>query len=139
MNTLVIHPADKSTDFLKPIYQNSLDTTVLTGGTKVEVNKAIESHDRIMMMGHGSPYGLFTVGKFKSENGYVIDGTTVKLLKDKECIFIWCNADAFTNKHGLDGLYSGMFISEVSEAYYCGLPYTSQEEVDQSNHGFFLL
>jgi hypothetical protein len=29
-----------------------------------------------------------------------------------------------------------MFISEVGEAYYCGLPYTKQEEVDESNFGF---
>ena len=29
-----------------------------------------------------------------------------------------------------------MFISEVGEAYYCGLPGTEQEVVDESNYGF---
>jgi hypothetical protein len=29
-----------------------------------------------------------------------------------------------------------MFISEVGEALYCGLPGTQQEEVDESNYGF---
>ena len=29
-----------------------------------------------------------------------------------------------------------MFISEVGEAYYCGLPCTKQPEVDESNFKF---
>ena len=29
-----------------------------------------------------------------------------------------------------------MFISEVGEAAYCGLPNTQQSEVDESNYGF---
>jgi hypothetical protein len=29
-----------------------------------------------------------------------------------------------------------MFISEVGEAHYCGLPGTKQEVVDESNYGF---
>jgi hypothetical protein len=36
----------------------------------------------------------------------------------------------------LKGFYSGMFISEVGEALYCGLPGTQQDEVDESNYGF---
>ena len=60
----------------------------------------------------------------------------VEELSSKECIFIWCNADQFVTKHNLKGLYSGMFISEVSEAYYCGLPGTPQSVVDTSNDSF---
>jgi hypothetical protein len=36
----------------------------------------------------------------------------------------------------LEGFYSGMFISEVGEALYCGLPATEQDQVDESNYGF---
>ena len=146
MKTLIIHPDDRSTDFLKPIYENVTDATVVTGGlTKSEVNQLIEQHDRIYMMGHGSPSGLFAVGKFLSNStvyghtygaGFVIDHATVELLRNKECIFIWCNADQFVKKHNLKGLYSGMFISEVGEAHYCGLPNTPQSIVDMSNDSF---
>ena len=144
MKTLVIHPEDRSTDFLKPIYEHVTDATVITGGlTKSEVNKLIEQHDRIYMMGHGSPSGLFAVGKFLPDSiahgygpGFIIGHDTVDLLSTKECIFIWCNADQFVTKHNLKGLYSGMFISEVSEAYYCGLPGTPQSVVDTSNDSF---
>ncbi len=88
-----------------------------------------------MMMGHGSPSGLFSIGKFDS--AYAIDESLVELLKKKECVFIWCNADKFIDRYNLKGLYSGMFISEVSEAAYCGF-FTNQSTVDESNNSFAL-
>lgn len=137
MKTLIIHPDDRSTDFLKPIYSNIQDATVLTGGTtKENVAEMIKTHDIIMMMGHGSPWGLFSVGRFIGSNGYVIDYTTVELLRNKQNVFIWCNADKFVNRYDLNGFYSGMFISEVGEATYCGLPGTTQDVVDESNNTF---
>jgi hypothetical protein len=134
--TLIIHPEDRSTHFLSPIYANISNVTILRSGTKEQVNEEITKHDRIMMMGHGSPWGLFSVGRFIGSNGYVIDHDTVELLRNKQNVFIWCNADKFVNKHQLEGLYSGMFISEVGEAIYCGLPGTAQEVVDESNNTF---
>ena len=134
---LVIHPTDRSTDFLKPIYANISDATIMNGGIgKGQVAQAIYEHERIIMMGHGSPFGLFSVGQFFGKNGYVIDDTMVPLLLEKECIAIWCNADKFMTRYELNGFYSGMFISEVGEAIYCGLPGTLQETVDTSNHYF---
>ena len=106
------------------------------GVSKDQVAKAINEHDRIIMLGHGSPYGLFSIGQFTGNNGYVIDESMVPLLLDKECISIWCNADQFMNKHQLYGFYSGMFISEVGEAMYCGLPGMEQETVTTSNNYF---
>jgi len=137
MTNLVIHPTDRSTDFLKPIYANITDATILHSGVnKAQIAKLISEHDRIIMLGHGSIHGLFSIGQFDGENGYVIDSTMVPLLYEKECISIWCNADQFMNKHELNGFYSGMFISEVGEATYCGLPGTEQETVTASNDYF---
>lgn len=134
MKTLVIHPSDRSTDFLRPIYQPLKQYTVITGGTRKEINDLINSHDRIMMMGHGAPSGLFSVGQFDS--AYAIDLHTVPLLRNKECVFIWCNADKFVNGFNLTGLYSGMFVSEVGEAAFMGLGVVSQRVVDESNNKF---
>jgi hypothetical protein len=136
ITTLIIHPEDKTTDFLKSIYANISEATIITSGTKEQVNEEIKNHDRIIMMGHGSPYGLFSVGRFINSNGYVIDHTTVNLLRGKENIFIWCNADKFVRTHQLEGFYSGMFISEVVEAVMCGVDSVSQEIVDESNNSF---
>jgi len=132
--TLIIHPLDSSTDFLKPIYAKVSNATIITSGNRKQVNKEITKHDRIMMMGHGSPWGLFSVNQF--DGSYIIDYDTVPLFEDRECMFIWCNADKFVERYELNGLYSGMFISEVGEAYACGLPNTSQDVVDESNNTF---
>ena len=138
MKTLIIHPADDSTTFLDIVYAPIQDKTVITGGiTKTEVMKLIGEHDRVMMMGHGSPGGLFSCGQFGTSGGYIIDQSAIPYLRSKsDNVFIWCNADKFVETYQLQGFYSGMFISEVGEAYYCGLPGTEQEQVDESNYGF---
>lgn len=135
MKTLVIHPKDKSTDFLKPIYENIPNKTIITGGkTKDEVKELIVSHDRVIMLGHGCPSGLFSVGQFPF--GMVINHEMVEVLNEKsENIYIWCNSDLFVNKYGLKGFFSGMFISEVGESKFCGVP-SNQEVVDESNNLF---
>lgn len=138
MTTLIIHPEDPSTSFLDIVYSGIPDKTLVTGGINAnELVEMVKNHDRIMMMGHGSPWGLFSVGKFKDTGAYVVDNSLVWLLSQKKNnVYIWCNADQFVKRHQLGGFYSGMFISEVGEAYYCGLPGTTQDIVDESNFGF---
>ena len=133
MRTLVIHPHDTSTHFLKSIYENIPNKTVITGGmTIAEVENLILMHDRIIMMGHGSPNGLFGINFNRS---YIIDRDTVDLLKNKECIFIWCHADLFVKEHNLKGFHSGMFVSEVGEALIYKLK-GDKKLVNESNNTF---
>lgn len=136
IKTLVIHPDDRSTDFLRPIYQHLDDATILTGGkTKDEVRELIEQHDQVIMLGHGSPNGLFSCGNFGS-SVMIIDHSMVAALGSKKNnIYIWCNADQFVNMYYLKGFYTGMFISEYSEASYCGVS-SFKGEVEQSNDLF---
>jgi len=141
MKTLVIHPHDASTNFLSPIYAGLDNVTLVTDSwPQNQIQEAIQTHDQVMMMGHGSPSGLFAVGQFPTNSpfaSYVIGTGMVEALSQKDnSIFIWCNADQFVNRHMLKGFYTGMFISETGEAAYCGLPGTPQYIVDESNHGF---
>jgi hypothetical protein len=138
MKTLIIHPKDESTDFLKVIYEGMKDITVLTGDgiNQEELRTIIPDYDRVMIMGHGSPYGLLTAGGFVGFRGHIIDNTFVKLLQNNpNNVYIWCNADVFVNQYNLQGFHTGMFISEVGEALYFRI-ITDQETVDQSNYGF---
>ncbi len=83
MKTLIIHPKDKSTAFLNIVYKNIPEATVITGGVSIKrLKQMIDAHDRVMMMGHESPYGLFSVGKFKA-GWYIIDQRMVDALKTK--------------------------------------------------------
>lgn len=136
--TLVIHPEDVSTDFLKPIYSRITNKIVLTSNLNEEgIKMQILDSNRIMMMGHGTPSGLLHVGKFVSISPFVIDNRYLPELQQKKySIFIWCNADQFVEKNNLHGFYTGMFISEIGEARYCGLGNVAQETIDESNDLF---
>jgi hypothetical protein len=81
------------------------------------------------MMGHGYPGGLFFT---------CINSQMVYLLRQKECVCIWCNADQFVRRYNLKGFFTGMFISEVGEAAGRGIT-VGQEEVTASNNLFAVL
>lgn len=132
MRTLVIHPDDRSTDFLRAVYENIEDKTVITGGvSQVDVDFQILNHERVIMLGHGTPNGLLSVGKFKNTDGYIIDAMSAEYLKrTKENIYIWCYASDFVKKYNLKGFASGMFISEVHEATMNGIYGQTKEAVD---------
>ena len=138
MKTLVIHPEDSTTAFLKQIYEQVHNKTVINGGISKETLKhLIVSHDRIMMMGHGSPGGLLSAGCFPGAGMYIIDNMTIPLLrKMSNNVYIWCNADWFVNQYDLEGFYSGMFVSEVGEASSMGLSGVEQSDIEQSNISF---
>jgi len=138
MKTLIIHPKDESTDFLSIIYNGMKDITVLTGDgiRQDEIRTIIPDYDRVMIMGHGSPYGLLTAGGFQGNRGHIIDDSFAKVLSNNpNNVYIWCNADVFVNRFKLQGFHTGMFISEVGEASYFGITAT-QSEVDLSNEIF---
>lgn len=147
MNILIIHPNDRTTDFLKSIYaplltlsevkESGYNVTVITGSkTKDEVRSLIEEADQIIVLGHGSSYGLLAMGKFDTKSIYIIDDTMVAALGNKPNIYIWCNADRFVNRYHLKGFFSGMFISEVQEATYERVYGIDQEMVTESNDLF---
>jgi hypothetical protein len=130
VDTLVFHMEDRSTDFLKPIYEGR-GYPVITGSISLEeARRLIKAHRRVFMLGHGGPSGLFMRGFFAG------DREIGDLLAEKEDgLYIWCNADAFAHRNKLTGLVSGMFISEVGEARIFGIQAT-QQEVDASNNLF---
>lgn len=130
MKTLVIHPRDYSTDFLARIYEDTDWTVITKSPGKRLLKQAILDHDRIIMMGHGCDKGLFD-GDFNT----VIDSNFVYLLREKTCVGVWCNADKFFEKYELQGLYTGMIISENDEAYLFGIEHV-YGDIDNSNVAF---
>jgi hypothetical protein len=129
MKTLVIHPKDSSTDFLSTIYSDKDWTVINTNTSKKFLKEQIKLHDRIIMLGHGTPCGLLGFNRF------VIDSTLVYLLREKDCVCIWCNADLFVEKYKLKGFYTGMIISEFEEAMYFTVR-TDDDDIDFSNSLF---
>jgi hypothetical protein len=123
MRVLVIHPYDPSTQFLRVLYENSLAEYVIMNesNSNSEIRNALNSgeYNRIMMLGHGTEWGLLSPNCRGSQNMFerdIISPQHVQFLRNIECIGIWCNANIFAERYELSGLFSGMVISELSEA-----------------------
>ena len=140
MKTLVIHPQDSTTDFLDFIYApipKDEKTVITAGADKQTIIELIKLHDRVIMLGHGTPFGLLSVGQFRTKNGYVIDESFIPYLNEKSNNFyIWCNANEYVESYNLKGFYTGMFISEISEAEFYNFRNIKQRDIDESNELF---
>lgn len=110
---------------------------MITGGTDRESIKTLmRESEQVIMLGHGSPTGLMSVGKFEGY-GNIVDDSCAEVLAEKDnSVFIWCNADQFVEFHGLNGFSTGMFVSEVAEAKFCGMPLAKYSTVTESNRNF---
>lgn len=124
-DTLVIHCADRTTDMLSQIYNNK-GWDVLRDGNidPEELHQLIQSHDKIIMLGHGTPGGLINI----QGGGYVINNEYTEDLKDKNMFVIWCNADKFfrNNNIGFGNFITKNVPSEVWEARAIGYNVSSE-------------
>lgn len=138
MKTLIVHPIDRSTDFLVPIQEAVENKIVVRKNTyKKDILSMTANHDRFIGMGHGTPNGLMSVGQFPDSHFFVVDQQFVNLLKNKSHnVFIWCYAYQFAKKHSIPCVATDMFISEKVEADYLGLQGISEEQVQESNSCF---
>lgn len=134
MKQLIIHMDDRTTDFLCEIYEDVPNITVVRKPLPAHtLNEMIMFHDRVIMLGHGSPQGLFS-----TTGGYIIDKDNAEALRGKDNIYIWCHANIFVEQNGLTGFSTGMFISEVMEAKWHNvrLKAKPQSEINESNRAF---
>lgn len=117
MNTLVIHPRDPSTEFLKIIYRN-LECTVLDDmSSSAKIRKGLQESQRIFLLGHGTEVGLLSPYGGEQFGRLIVGPREVNFLRGKEIISVFCNSNIFGIKYGLSGLFSGMIISEDYEAF----------------------
>ena len=125
---LIVHPNDKTTDFLCEIYSH-INCEIIRECSNDVLSSKIKQHDKIILLGHGTEDGLLGDGSL------LISLDFVELLKGKDCIYIWCNADQFVRKYGLSGFATGMIISEVEEAYMYSITF-KKEDIFESNLSF---
>lgn len=136
---LVIHPKDKTTTMLSILYEG-LDARVVNDSRSTnEISRLlyhISSQERVMLLGHGSNDGLFfRLDDNKDVFDKIIVGHPHAYYLRKHggnLVAIWCHADLFAKAEGLHGLFSGMIISELSEALSYHVE-TTQEELDSEN------
>ena len=110
-DTLVFHKDDPSTRMLCQVYEGKGWDVLTTSCDRIddkELEEIFKIHDRLVFLGHGSPYGL--IGMFGPE--------VAKYMEGKKIFAIWCNADAYFEKHGIG---KGQFVTGnmPSEVWEC--------------------
>lgn len=136
---LVIHPKDRTTAMLSALYEG-LEAQVVDGDCSTkEMNRLlhhVSSQERIMLLGHGSDKGLlFRKDDTKDAFDKVVVGHPHAFHLRKHggnLVAVWCNADCFARAEGLHGLFTGMIVSELSEALLYNIE-TTQEELEREN------
>lgn len=117
---------DVDTSVLKNIWKD-LDAKVIRISRDsliddYDINDAIASEkDTLIVVGHGSDRGCWS-----PYGGYTISPFNLDLIKAKKFIGIWCHASDFARRYHAKGFFSGMFISNTSEAIYT-LPYSKNQ------------
>ena len=108
---MTIHANDPTTQFLSLLYKQRRDLSVhiTETSTNSAVQRAIREADTVLMLGHGNKFGLFSV-------------------PDKDGVYRRY-ANLFAEQYNLQGLFSGMIISELQEAIDNGIT-TTKEEID---------
>lgn len=136
---LVIHPKDKTTAMLSALYDGLEAQVVADYRTTKEMRRLlhhVSTQERIMLLGHGSDKGLFfRKDDSKEEFDKIIVGHSHAYHLRKHggnIVAVWCNADQFACAEGLHGLFTGMIVSEISEALLYQVE-TTQEELDSEN------
>jgi hypothetical protein len=127
-DTLVIHPDDPSTDFLRVIYEGRGFDVLKT--YRKDVDSLLPRYQRVIMLGHGCTDGLYSIGRFRG--GYAVSDASAPALGGKNNVYIWCNAQTYVRYHRLKGFSTGMFISEVAEAAWFDIRAT-QRAINHSN------
>ena len=135
MNTLIVHPKDKSTDVFKCIYSNESHYKVINGQIyKSELCELIQSHFRTIFIGHGTSRGLSNLDLFKYKGEYIIDHHCKNVLKrSNQNIYLWCYANRFIKNNDLKGIFTGMFISDLQEAKQYNIENVKKKDIDASN------
>lgn len=111
---------DRDTELLQNIWQDlHIDRYIEINYDSENYEAAIEEaliaeDDTLIICGHGTSYGLLHPNLNSGQ--YIIHENNVHLIHAQNVIGIWCWASAFAQTHHLQGFYTGMFISNLTEA-----------------------
>lgn len=139
---LVIHPKDHTIAYLSALYKGVDNAVIISGNiSRADLNHKLHhtpKSERILLLGHGSDKGLFWRNDdMERFDGIVLGHPHTYHLRNhgSNIIAVFCNADKFAQEEHLHGLFTGMIISELSEAEEFGIQ-TSEEEIECENRKF---
>ena len=137
MSRIIIHDKkyDKSIEFLEKLYGRESVDVLNREASKSKITRSIMNNDEIWMLGHGGSDGLYSRHGYSqwAFDRYLIDSKNVCHLRGKKLFGMWCYANKFAEKYKLNGLFSGMIISEQTEAEWVLGLRVSKETIENCN------
>lgn len=134
---------DRDTQLLQLIWEGLNPDRIIeinydTEGYEDIVDDAIASENDILIMcGHGTTQGLLHPNLNSGQ--YIIHGNNVHLIHARNVIGSWCYAADFAETHHLHGFFTGMFISNESEADQHGISFAQSDyddiDIDINHYG----
>lgn len=140
---IVIHPTDRTTAFLSKLYEGVEGAVVIKDNlSNKEMNHILHhtpKNERILLLGHGCYKGLYwRENDTQPEFDDIVVGHPHNYhLRNhgSNIVAVFCHADKFAENERLHGLFTGMIISEMSEAEAEGIE-TTEEEINRENQKF---
>ena len=136
MTVIYSNFGDNDTAVLPLIWEGLTNVTVIeitrdTDNFEEIVDDAISQEtDTILFCGHGSTLGLLHPNLDSGQ--YILHENNSHLIQDNRVIGIWCYASEFAEAQHLHGFFTGMFISNESEAEQHGITF-AQSDYDDIN------
>lgn len=112
---------------LRKVYEGISDAVILVNPKSEELDAVLMERpaETLVGLGHGCSSGLFGC-----DCDIIIGERNLDLLRGRDLICIWCNADGFARRHvELRGFFTSMFISNEGEAYCFGYRDCSNEDI----------
>lgn len=140
MTTIFSNNEDIDSEILRGLFANILGNNIIeiTYSMKLDgidwrdiVEEAISNEDdTLILCGHGSPQGLY----FPGFEDYVIHNLHSEIIHARRVICSWCYASSFVTSYNIHNcIATGMFISNVNEAYDNGCYNSTQEEINSTD------
>ena len=136
MTVIYSNFGDNDTAVLPLIWEGLTNVTVIeitrdTDNFEEIVDDAISQEtDTILFCGHGSTFGLLHPNLDSGQ--YILHENNSHLIHANRVIGIWCYASEFAEAQHLHGFFTGMFISNESEAEQHGITF-AQSDYDDIN------
>lgn len=144
MTVIYSNFGDQDTLLLQQIWAN-LDCNVIEithdmdDFEEIVDNAIADENDTLIMCGHGTTHGLLHPNL--ASGGYIIHDNNVHLIHAQNVIASWCYASEFAETHHLHGFFTGMFISNESEAEQHGITFALSDyddiNIDITHYGTY--
>ena len=134
MTVIYSNSGDRDTGLLQAIWQGlHVDRYIVIFHDDENYEDAVddalsEEDDTLILCGHGTTQGLLHPNL--NSGRYIVHENNVHLIHARNVICSWCYSSYFGENHHMSGFFTGMFITNESEAEQHGITFAQSDYDD---------